>query len=100
MAHGRPALVADIGGLLETVESNVSGWTVPPNDAAALARTLAEIVAQPQGWCSFGRAARMRFETLVAASIIARQLQMVVGARLTVRGTKESGQAFGAVHVA
>ena len=49
MAHRRPPLVARIGGLPEIVEDRVSGWIVAPNDAAALARTLREIVTQAGG---------------------------------------------------
>ena len=58
MAHRRPPLVARIGGLPETVEDRVSGWIVAPNDAAALARTLRDIVAQPEDWRGYGAAAR------------------------------------------
>src|SRR4029077_7417002 len=35
MAHGRPPLVARIGGLPEIVEDGITGWVVPPNDVNA-----------------------------------------------------------------
>jgi glycosyltransferase involved in cell wall biosynthesis len=98
MAHGRPPLVARIGGLPETVEDGVSGWTVPPNDAAALASTLAEIVAHPERWSGFGRAARARFDAVFAAPMIARQLQGIVRARLTANDPKREAHGLGAVH--
>lgn len=82
MAHGRPPLVARIGGLTEIVEDNITGWTVPPNDAAALARTIAAIVTMPEAWRGYGAAARARFDTTFAAPAIARQLQAIVRARL------------------
>jgi glycosyltransferase involved in cell wall biosynthesis len=82
MAHGRPPLVARIGGLSEVVEDHVSGWVVPPNDVTALARTLTGILTMPDTWRSYGAAARARFETTFAAPAIARQLQGIVRARL------------------
>jgi glycosyltransferase involved in cell wall biosynthesis len=85
MAHRRPPLVARIGGLPETVENRVSGWIVTPNDAAALAHALSEIVTKPAEWRGYGDAARARFETMFAAPAIARQFQGIVRARLTAK---------------
>lgn len=85
MSHRRPPLVARIGGLPEIVEDRVSGWIVAPNDAAALACTLHEIVTRPETWREYGAAARARFEATFAATAIARQLQAIVRARLTAR---------------
>ncbi len=83
MAHQRPPLVAAIGGLTEIVDDRVTGWVVPPNDARALADTVAAIVKRPQDWRRFGAAARARFEAVFAAPAIARQFQSIVRARLT-----------------
>ena len=85
MAHGRPPLVARIGGLPEIVEDGVTGWIVPPNDAQALARAISAIVTMPDVWRGFGAAARARFEKIFAAPAIARQFQSIVRARLTAR---------------
>ncbi len=41
-AMGRPVVVADHGGTAETVEHGVTGWRVPPGDAAALAAAVDE----------------------------------------------------------
>lgn len=82
MAHRRPPLVARIGGLAEIVEDNVTGWVVPPNDAAALARTIAAMVTMPETWRGYGAAARGRFDATFAAPAIARQLQAIVRARI------------------
>jgi glycosyltransferase involved in cell wall biosynthesis len=46
-AMGRPVVVADIGGLTETVMPAVTGWLVPPNDARELARALELALAMP-----------------------------------------------------
>ena len=97
MAHARPALVARIGGLPETVEDRVSGWIVPPDDAQALARAITEIVIRPD-WHAYGAAARARFDAVFAAPAIARQFQAIVRARLAVETTKEAGRGIGAIH--
>lgn len=85
MAQQRPPLVTRIGGLPEIVEDRISGWIVAPNDAAALARTLSEIVTKPDTWRGYGEAARARCEAIFAAPAIARQFQSIVRARLTAK---------------
>jgi glycosyltransferase involved in cell wall biosynthesis len=81
MAYGRPPLVARIGGLPEVVEDGVTGWVVPPNDANALARTIGDIVNEPDTWRGYGSAAQARFEATFAARGIARQFQGIVRQR-------------------
>ena len=44
-AMGRPVLVARHGAALETVEDEVTGFSFPPGDAAALAASLAHILS-------------------------------------------------------
>jgi glycosyltransferase involved in cell wall biosynthesis len=39
-AMGRPVVVSDHGGAAETVQPGLTGWRVPPGDAAALADAL------------------------------------------------------------
>jgi glycosyltransferase involved in cell wall biosynthesis len=45
LAHSRPVIAFDVGGVTEWLEEGVGGWLVPPGDVAALAgridRTLA-----------------------------------------------------------
>jgi glycosyltransferase involved in cell wall biosynthesis len=43
-AMGRPVIATDHGGAVETVEHGVTGWRVPPGDAAALAEALAQVL--------------------------------------------------------
>ncbi len=43
-ACGCPPIVSDEGGLPETLEDGVSGWTVPRTDTAAAARVLKRLV--------------------------------------------------------
>ena len=46
-AMGRPVIAADLGGPVETVEQGVTGWRVPPGDAAALAAAIEHVLALP-----------------------------------------------------
>lgn len=94
MAHRRPPLVARIGGLTEIVDDNVTGWVIPPNDAAALARTIAAIVTMPEAWRGYGAAARARYDGTFAAPAIARQLQSIVRARLTARAGEHAARSL------
>jgi len=47
LACGTPAVVSAVGGLTETVKDGVTGWTVPPGDAAALAAALRDALDRP-----------------------------------------------------
>jgi glycosyltransferase involved in cell wall biosynthesis len=47
MACGLPAIAVDRLGPAEIVREGVTGWLVPPDDEAALARALASVVADP-----------------------------------------------------
>lgn len=46
-AMARPVIASDVGGPRETVEHGVTGWRVPPGDAAALAAAIARVLALP-----------------------------------------------------
>jgi glycosyltransferase involved in cell wall biosynthesis len=47
MACGTPVVATAVGGLRETVQNGVTGWTTPPGDADALADALREALDQP-----------------------------------------------------
>ena len=74
MAHGKPPIVSDIGGLPEVVEDGVTGWLVPPDDARALSDSLARIVDQPNAWRAFPAAARRRYEALFGGAAVDRAM--------------------------
>lgn len=44
-AMARPVIASDLGGPRETVADGVTGWRVPPGDAAALAAALTRVLA-------------------------------------------------------
>ncbi len=47
-AMARPVIASDLGGPVETVEHGVTGWRVPPGDAATLAEAIEAVLALPQ----------------------------------------------------
>src|SRR5581483_5487354 len=59
---GLPVVATDVGGNGELVREGIDGRRVPPNDVAALAGALAELVADGQRRSAFGTAARERVE--------------------------------------
>ena len=48
LACGTPVVATAVGGLVETVKDGVTGWTVPPGNAAALASALRDVLDHPE----------------------------------------------------
>ena len=48
LACGTPVVATAVGGLKETIQDGVTGWTAPPGDAAALADALRQAIDQPE----------------------------------------------------
>ena len=94
MAFGRPPLVSAIGGLVEVVEDGVTGWHVPPNDAAALAGKIADILTDPARWRGFPAAARSRYDAMFGQAAIAKQLQAVIRNRLMANGVERPARSL------
>lgn len=62
-ALGTPVIGADIGGIPEMIEPEVTGWTFPSRDVDALATLLGRVAAMPDTLvASHGRAARALVE--------------------------------------
>ena len=60
MSTGLPVVASAISGIPELVEHEVSGLLVPPRDAAAIARAVRQLAADPLLRERLGRAARRR----------------------------------------
>ena len=75
LACGTPVVASAVGGLVETVADGITGWTVPPGDAAALAAALREALDRPdeaRRRAAAGREmVRGRFETGAAFDALA-----------------------------
>ena len=62
MASGLPVVATRVGGIPEIVEHGVTGLLVPPDDPAALAGAIAELLADPSRARELGEAGRRRAE--------------------------------------
>lgn len=87
MAFGRPPLASAIGGLQEVVEDGVTGRLLPPNDAEALSRALAQTILAPQDLPAMARAGRQRFAALFSDQAVARAIAAVAGDMLGRNGS-------------
>lgn len=92
-SHARPTLASSIGGLPEVVTDGVTGWLVPPDDAAGLASALARILDDPVRWRDFGMAARRRYETTFDATAVGGQIRAVVSGLLARNGPRLASSA-------
>ncbi len=63
MAHAHPVVATDAGGSREILRHGVDGFLVPPGDAAALARQLDRLLADPDLRRRIGAEARRRVES-------------------------------------
>jgi glycosyltransferase involved in cell wall biosynthesis len=62
MACGAPVICTRVGGLPELVVDGVTGFLVPPNDPAALAARISQLLSQPELARTMGQASRRRIE--------------------------------------
>jgi glycosyltransferase involved in cell wall biosynthesis len=62
MATGLPVILTNVGGAGEIVTHGVDGYSIEPNDDAALARGLDALIADPMRAIAMGRAARQTVE--------------------------------------
>jgi glycosyltransferase involved in cell wall biosynthesis len=60
MAHGRPVVAGDVGGLRDLVVDAETGYLVPPRDVDALRRALERLLADPELRRRLGAAGRER----------------------------------------
>ncbi len=85
MLCGKPTIAAQAGGVLEIVESGVTGWLVPPGDAQRLAETInhcRENWEETQAIAQQGRQqAKQRFSLATTRQQIRHLLEQVVAAK-------------------
>jgi glycogen synthase len=62
MAHRRAVIATAAGGLPDKVRDGETGWLLPPGDADALARAIAEAAADPARLVRMGKAGRCLLE--------------------------------------
>src|SRR5512135_3040388 len=54
LASGVPSIASDVEGLRALVEDGVTGLRIPPGNSAALARTILDLLRDPEGARSLG----------------------------------------------
>jgi glycosyltransferase involved in cell wall biosynthesis len=62
MAHGRPVVAFDVGGIREWLEDGVTGFAVSRGDSRALAAAVRRLLAEPGLAERFGEAGRERVD--------------------------------------
>jgi glycogen synthase len=62
MAHRRPVVATNAGGLPDKVRSGETGWLVPAGDASALAAAISGAIADHATLAAMGRAGRLLVE--------------------------------------
>ncbi|HEX4494182.1 MAG TPA: glycosyltransferase family 4 protein [Thermoanaerobaculia bacterium] len=71
MEGGVPVVASAVSGIPEVVVGGETGWLVPPEDPAALARALAEVLADPPAAQRRGEAGRRRIDERYRPSLAA-----------------------------
>ncbi len=72
MAHARPVVASDVGGLAEAVVDGESGLLVPPGDRTALRNALERLLGDPELRARLGTAARERVRDRYGRDVAAR----------------------------
>jgi glycosyltransferase involved in cell wall biosynthesis len=80
MAMAKPVIASAVADLSRVLEG--CGWTVPPDDGAALARQIQWVFDHPQESAEFGRLARTTCAEKYSRPVVARQLKTLVAGLL------------------
>jgi glycosyltransferase involved in cell wall biosynthesis len=60
MVSGLPVIATAVGGIPSMIEHGHNGWLVPPQDPAALAEAILQLLQHPEQRARLGQAARQR----------------------------------------
>ncbi len=73
MAQGLPVVATAVGGVIEVVQDNVTGFLVPPGNPRDMAQCLVRLAIDPQMAAHMGRNGRKRVEELFDAKVMAQK---------------------------
>ena len=62
MAMGKPVIATEVGGIPEIVTSGVNGLLIPPEEPAALAKAMVQVLGDPESARRLGEAGRRLVE--------------------------------------
>lgn len=85
MACGTPVVISQIAGNTELVEDGITGWLVPPGDAAALAQTLRRVLSEPQSRRRVAETAAKQAQAY-RISVVAEQYARLYGKLMNLSG--------------
>lgn len=71
--HARPVVATSVGALAECVEDGRTGRLVPPQDPAALAKAIVELLSDPETRQAMGREAYQYLQQRMSPIAVARQ---------------------------
>ncbi len=86
MARRRPVVASAVGGIPEVITDGVDGLLVPPGDAAALARALATLLANPELRVRLGEAGYGTVAERFSIDAQVRRIEVVYDEELTRAG--------------
>jgi glycosyltransferase involved in cell wall biosynthesis len=79
MAHGRPLVSTDVGGLADVFENGRTALLVPRGDSAALADSLEQMLRDPDRRRAIAEAARVQLEHYSIERIVERYVELYDG---------------------
>jgi N-acetyl-alpha-D-glucosaminyl L-malate synthase BshA len=77
MCFGCPSVATRVGGIPEVIEHAATGVLAPAGDAAALARAVEDLIADPVGRAALGSAAQQRAREYFSADVIVPRYESV-----------------------
>ena len=81
MSFGRPVIASEIGGLPQVVKDQVTGWLIPPGDAAVLAEAIRRIIELD--WDFLASRQTQAMENLSAQKAFAKHLRLLFNQSLS-----------------
>jgi glycosyltransferase involved in cell wall biosynthesis len=92
MAAGLPVVASAVGGILELIADGRTGVLVPPDDPAALAARLCELMADPSPAGRLGDAARQEVRSRYSIERTVAEFDRLYVHQLAVRGVRSAAQ--------
>lgn len=74
MASGLPAVATNVGGNAEAVQTGVTGWIVPPEDASALSGAMLRVLSSLDDAKKMGEAGRARVQSHFTAEAMMQKI--------------------------
>jgi glycosyltransferase involved in cell wall biosynthesis len=70
MCFACPSIASQVGGIPEVIQDKITGLLVPFGDTEKMARAAEDLIRNPKGRETLGRAAQLRAQTEFSANVI------------------------------